>query len=66
MGQTSHGKIGHNHKGVRWNFAEKIDSQVSKIDTDLIEYVTNTYVKQALGFGNQADPAMTAIFAVAL
>ena len=36
MVQTGPIKIGHNNKGEIFNLADKTDSQVSKINTDLI------------------------------
>ena len=36
MVQTGTSQIGHKHKGESFNLADKIDSQVSKINTDLI------------------------------
>ena len=36
MFQTGPSQIGHKNKGESFNLADKIDSQVSKINTDLI------------------------------
>ena len=36
MVQTGPSQIGHNHKGKSFNMADKIDSEISKINTDLI------------------------------
>ena len=36
MVQTGPSQIGHNNKGEIFNLADKIDSQVSKTNTDLI------------------------------
>ena len=46
MGQTGHVKIGHNLKGDMCTSKDKLDSIVSKINTDLIEYVPKTLVKK--------------------
>ena len=45
MGWTVNGKIGSKLKWGSWNLVYKTDYQVSKIHTDLIEYVTKKLVK---------------------
>ena len=45
MGQTGHGKIGLKLKGERCNRENKTASKGSNINTDLIEYVPKTLLK---------------------
>ena len=42
MVQTGPSQIGHKKKGKSFNLADNTDSQVSKINTDLISYVPTT------------------------
>ena len=42
MVQTGPSQIGHKNKGEIFNLADKTDSQVSEINTDLIWYVPTT------------------------
>ena len=46
MGQTGHGYICCKYKGDMWYSADKKDSKVSNINTDLIEYVPKILVKK--------------------
>ena len=46
MDITGHGKIGCNLKGGELNSVDKIDSQVSKINTNSIEYLPKTIVNK--------------------
>ena len=46
MGLTGHGKIGCKLKGTCCNSKNKTASKGSKINTDLIEYVTKKMVKK--------------------
>ena len=42
MVKTGPSQIGHKNREEIFNFADKTDSQVSKINTDLISYVPTT------------------------
>ena len=48
MGRTGHGRIGHKSKGARLNPEYKTAPKVSNNNTDLIENVPKTPVKNKL------------------
>ena len=48
MGRTGHGRIGHKSKGARLNPEYKTTSKGSNNNTDLIENVPKTPVKNRL------------------